>query len=182
MSSQPDALFPFPESLVSQMQERVQRYPQKRSAVLPMLHLVQEHYGYVSHAAMQWIAQELELKPIEVYELVTFYPMLKEQPGGRTEVRVCRTLSCALQGSEQVCKQLQHALNCPPGAPRSPDGAFSVEFVECLASCHKAPVVQVNQTLHEHVRPETVPAFVAKLQAAGDSVPCTPARDASLDL
>lgn len=154
----------LPEDLIAQMDRRIERYPQKRSAVLPLLHLIQEHFGSVSEEAMRWVAQRLELKPIDVYELVTFYPMLRQSPKGRVHVRVCRTLSCALNGSAQVCQQLRQALDCPEGAPHSPDGQFSVEFFECLASCHTAPVVQVNETLHDCITEDKVPDFVQTLR------------------
>ena len=97
----------MPFSLTPQTLEEIERviahYPVKRSAALPLLHLVQEEQGYISSAAIEWIAQKLELQPINVYELVTFYPMFRQQPIGRRHIKVCRTLSCALAGGYRTC-------------------------------------------------------------------------------
>ncbi|HEX2099865.1 MAG TPA: NAD(P)H-dependent oxidoreductase subunit E, partial [Candidatus Synoicihabitans sp.] len=84
-----------PETL-TRIDEVIPHYPVKRSAVLPLLHLIQEDVGYISDGAIEWIAQKLELQPINVYEVVTFYPMFRRQPIGRRHIKVCRTLSCAL--------------------------------------------------------------------------------------
>lgn len=138
-----------PETL-RKIDDVIPRYPQKRSAALPLLHLVQEDQGYVSNEAVEWIAQRLELQPINIYELVTFYPMFRQKPIGRRHIRVCRTLSCAIMGSYGTCAEFQKQLNAPLGGV-SPDGEVTVEFVECLASCGTAPVVMIDDALHEKV-------------------------------
>ena len=130
--------------------EVIPRYPVKRSAVLPLLHLVQEDAGYISQEAVAWIAQRLELEPINVYEVVTFYPMFRQQPIGRRHIKVCRTLSCALLGGYQTCEAFEKEFNTRRGEV-SPDGEVTVEFVECLASCGTAPVVMIDDDLHEKV-------------------------------
>lgn len=140
------------------------KYPQKRSCVLPILHLIQEEMGYISKEAMEWVAQKLELEPIQVYELVSFYPMFKQEKVGRQHIKVCRTLSCALKGSEAVCKLFQDRLQCPLGET-TPDGAFTLEFVECLANCHEAPVVQVNQDLIGHCDLKKAEQLIKQLQS-----------------
>ena len=118
------------------------------------LHALQEHFGYLSKEAIEWTAAKLELQPINVYELVTFYPMFRQEPTGKFVLKVCRTLSCALGGSKQLhehfCKKLgldSHA----HGLQTTTDGKFSVEFVECLASCGTAPVMMCNEAFHEGV-------------------------------
>ena len=83
---------------LSQIDEVITHYPVKRSATLPLLHLVQEDVGWISTEAIEWIATKLELQPINVYEVVTFYPMFRQKPIGRRHIKVCRTLSCALTG------------------------------------------------------------------------------------
>ena len=128
----------------------IPRYPQKRSAALPLLHLVQEDQGFISNEAVEWIAQRLGLQPINIYELVTFYPMFRQKPIGRRHIRVCRTLSCAIMGSYRTCAEFQKQLGAPLGGT-SPDGEVTVEFVECLASCGTAPVVMIDDALHEKV-------------------------------
>src|SRR6059058_5005640 len=91
--------FALPAGLIAEIDEIITHYPQKRSASLMLLHAVQEHFGYVSQEAVEWIAAKLGLQPINIYELVTFYPMLHQQPIGKYHLRVCQTLSCALGGS-----------------------------------------------------------------------------------
>jgi NADH-quinone oxidoreductase subunit E len=149
--------FAIPPQLEAELNELVTHYPQKRSASLMFLHALQEHFGYISKEAVEWTAAKLELQPINVYELVTFYPMFRQQPAGKYVLKVCRTLSCALGGSgklhEHFCKKLgldSHA----HGIQTTKDGKFSVEFVECLASCGTAPVMMCNEDFYEGVSDE----------------------------
>jgi NADH-quinone oxidoreductase subunit E len=135
---------------LQRIDEVITHYPVKRSAALPLLHLVQEDQGYISPAAIEWIARKLELQPINIYELVTFYPMFRQQPIGRRHIRICRTLSCAMVGGLQVCEEFQKQFSCRPGET-SPDGEVTIEFVECLASCGTGPVVMIDEELHEKV-------------------------------
>lgn len=139
------------------------RYPQKQSAMLMVLHAIQEEQGFISKEAMEWTAQKLEVQPMAVYEVVTFYPMFRQAPIGRRHIKVCRTLSCALRGAYKVCDSLQHELNCGLGQT-SEDGNFTVEFVECVAACGSAPVVMVDDKLHENITPEKTPDFAAKIK------------------
>ncbi len=146
--------FSVPANLEAEITELISHYPQKRSASLMILHAVQEHFGWISQEAVEWIAARLELQPINVYELVTFYPMFRREPAGKHVVKVCRTLSCALGGSHElhghVCQKLgldAHA----HGLQTTADGKFSVEFVECLASCGTAPVMMCNEDFHQAV-------------------------------
>ena len=97
---------------LQRIDEVIAHYPVKRSAALPLLHLVQEEQGWISPAAVEWIAHKLELQPINVQELVTFYPMFRQQPVGRRHIKVCRTLSCALVGGHQVCEELRKQFDC----------------------------------------------------------------------
>jgi len=146
--------FSVPAALETELTELLTHYPQKRSASLMFLHAIQEHFGYISREAMEWIAARLELQPINIYELVTFYPMFRQEPQGRNQIKICRTLSCALGGSyklhEFYCEKL--GLDRDVHGPQTTkDGKFTVEFVECLASCGTAPVMMCNDTFHEGV-------------------------------
>ncbi len=146
--------FSIPAHLETELNELVTRYPQKRSASLMFLHALQEHFGYLSSGAIEWTATKLGLAPINVYELVTFYPMFRQEPLGKTHVKVCRTLSCSLAGSGDLRKHFCEKLGLDPKAhvpQTTPDGNFTVEFVECLAACGSAPVVLVNEKLWEKV-------------------------------
>src|SRR5215831_14743958 len=142
----------------------VEQYPaeHKRSAALPLLHLWQEHFGFINDEGIKWIAEKLELQPINILELVTFYPMLRQKGAGKTHIRVCRTLSCAMAGSYRLMENLCATAGIAPGHDGihdpvlvSNDGNVSVEFVECLASCGTAPVCMVNDDLHENVHPDS---------------------------
>jgi len=138
-----------PETL-RQIDEVIPHYPTKRSATLPLLHLIQEEAGFISNEAIEWVAAKLGLQPINVYEVVTFYPMFRQQPIGRRHIKVCRTLSCALLGGYKTCAEFEKQFNTRAGEV-SPDGEVTVEFVECLASCGTAPVVMIDDELHEKV-------------------------------
>jgi NADH-quinone oxidoreductase subunit E len=157
--------FAVPANLEAQLDELVTHYPQKRSASLMLLHALQEHFGYISRDAVEWTARKLGLQPINILELVTFYPMFRQEPLGKTHIKVCRTLSCALAGSGELrthfCTKLgldthKHA------AQTTPDGKFTVEFVECLADCGNAPVVLLNEDLLPKVTPAQADEIVAK--------------------
>ena len=156
-----------PETL-ARIDEVITHYPVKRSAVLPLLHLVQEEQGYISAKAVEWIAAKLELQPINVQEVATFYPMFRHHPVGRRHVRMCRTLSCALNGGYKICAQLEQELGCKAGHS-SPDGEVFLEFVECLASCGTGPVVLIDDDLHEKVD-------AAKAKALADQIKQEAAR------
>lgn len=146
--------FVVPTSLETKIDEILLRYPVKRSAVLMVLHMLQEHFGWISQEAVEWTARKLGLQPINVYELVTFYPMFRQNPAGKYEIKICRTLSCALAGSHQLHKQLCERLGLDPnkhGPQTTKDGKFTIEFVECLANCHAAPVLMVNDQVYERV-------------------------------
>jgi NADH-quinone oxidoreductase subunit E len=145
----------LPEEFITQIDEVVSHYPvSKRSAALPLLHLWQERFGYIGADGIEWIANRLELQPINILELVTFYPMFRQEPFGKFHVKVCRTLSCALGGSYKTLehfKNLTGATGDEHGPMHSPDGRFTVEFVECQATCGTPPVVVINEDFHEKV-------------------------------
>src|SRR5437773_3657246 len=164
-----------PGELERKMDDAIARYPSehRRSAAMPLLHLWQEHFGFISNEATVWIAQKLGLQPINILELVTFYPMFRQQPAGKTHIRVCRTLSCAMAGGvelmENLCAKL--GIQRPIGGEEvhnpiavSADGNYSVEFVECLASCHTAPVCMVGEELHEKVDPKSAADLIRNQQ------------------
>jgi NADH-quinone oxidoreductase subunit E len=151
-----DPTFKPSPALEAEVAELITHYPEgkQRSAALMVLHAVQESHGWIPQEAVEWTAQKLGLTPINIYELVTFYPMLRREPFGKHHVKVCRTLSCALGGSgklhEHFCKRLgldSHA----HGPQTTKDGKYTVEFVECLASCGTAPVIMCNDDFYEGV-------------------------------
>lgn len=163
------------DSLTSDAKEAVSHYPedQRRSAVLPLLHLVQHRFGYISAPAIDWVAGQLDIEPIKVVEVVTFYPGLRQSAPGRFHIRVCRTLSCAMAGSYELMEKLCDTTKIDrSGADAhsspisvSPCGNYSVEFAECLASCGTGPVCLVNDDFHEAVDPENVQSLLSDYPA-----------------
>ena len=157
--------FTVPNDLESELNELLTHYPQKRSASLMFLHAIQERFGYISPEAMEWTASKLDLQPMNIYELVTFYPMFRQAPAGKNHIKICRTLSCALAGSHQLrdhfCQKL--GLDSAEHGPQTTkDGKYTVEFVECLASCGTAPVMMINDDLCEKVTPQKADQIMAE--------------------
>jgi NADH-quinone oxidoreductase subunit E len=148
--------------------ESISHYPVKRSATLPLLHLVQHRFGYISAEAIDWVASKLGLEPIKVLEVVTFYPGFRQSAPGKFHIRVCRTLSCAMGGSYELMERLCELTGidrsqCDPHhhpIAVSPCGNYSVEFAECLASCGTAPVCMVNDDFHEGVSADKAEALL----------------------
>ncbi|MEI6034161.1 MAG: NAD(P)H-dependent oxidoreductase subunit E [Verrucomicrobiae bacterium] len=161
-------------AILAEADELVSHYPvSTRSASLPLLHLWQTHFGSVDDSGIEWIAAKLSLTPINILELVTFYPWFRREAAGKTVIRVCRTLACAMAGSSEVKEKFCEAVGLDRLAehhgygsapPTSPDGKFSVEFVECLASCGSAPVALINDDLVENIKPSDVASIVEKLK------------------
>ena len=134
-----------PETL-ARIDEVITHYPVKRSAVLMLLHAIQEDLGYISPAAVEWVAARLELQPINVQEVVSFYPMFRQKPIGRRHIKVCRTLSCALMGGYKTCAAFEKEFNTKLGAT-SPDGEVTVELVKLdtpLAPAGKEGSIRVD--------------------------------------
>lgn len=157
--------FTVPRDLESEIDELISHYPQKRSAALMVLHALQDRFGWLSRDAVEWSARKLELQPINIFELVTFYPMFRQEPVGRHVLKVCRTLSCALAGSGALHRHLCGTLGLDRekhGVQTTPDGKFSVEFVECLASCGTGPVMMCNDDFHEAVSNDKADSILAK--------------------
>ena len=146
--------FGVPKKLEREINRLVKNYPEKRSAALMVLHALQEEFGHISLEAEQWAAARLNLQPINIHELVTFYPMLREHDPGKTVVRVCRTLSCALAGSARLHRHICQRLGLEAdasGLQRTKDGRFGVEYAECLASCGTGPVMMCNDDFYENI-------------------------------
>ncbi len=157
--------FTVPTYLEAGIDELITHYPQKRSASLMVLHAIQENFGWISPEAVEWTARKLGLQPINVHELVTFYPMFRPEPVGKYQIKVCRTLSCALGGARELhqhfCRKLGLEV-AAHGLQTTPDGKFTVEFVECLAGCGTAPVMMCNDDFYEAVTHAKADEIVAK--------------------
>jgi NADH-quinone oxidoreductase subunit E len=145
------------------IEEVIPRYPQKRSALMMLLHAIQKEKGHLPLEAQEWVAEKLDLSPIQVREVVSFYPFYREHRIGKRHIRVCRTLSCALNGGYAICDQFKKAFDTELDEV-SPDGRVTVEFAECLASCGTAPVAMVDDTLYENLNAEQVEAICEEIR------------------
>jgi len=129
----------------------VARYPNKMAACIPVLHLCQEaNQNWVSDEVIAYVARKLDLSPAHVKGVVTFYTLFNQKPVGKHQVWVCRTLSCALRGSEQILQHCEKRLGCHAGET-SKDGKVTLRTAECLAACGTAPVMQVDKKYYENL-------------------------------
>lgn len=142
----------------------ISRYPTKKSAIMPVLWLAQEHFGWIDLDAMRLIGRTLDLAPSHVHAVASFYTMFKKAPTGRYLIQVCHTLSCWLVGAEAIVKHLEQALQVDEHG-NSADGLFTLMRVECLASCGSAPMAQINDDFYERLTPELMDQIIAALRA-----------------
>jgi NADH-quinone oxidoreductase subunit E len=158
----------FSPALLKQFDDIVSRYPKgkQKSALLPILHLVQAEFGWVSAPAMDKVAAYLELEPIEVYEVATFYSMYFMRPQGKYVLEVCRTGPCGLVGAEKIMDHIEQKLGVKEGEI-TPDGLFSWRGVECLAACGYGPVLQIGPeyTFYENLTNASVDTLIDGLKA-----------------
>ncbi|EHQ27230.1 NADH-quinone oxidoreductase subunit NuoE family protein [Mucilaginibacter paludis] len=158
----------FSEDLIAKFNDVVSRYPEgkQKSGLLPILHLVQAEFGWVSPVAMDKVAEYLGIQHIEVYEVASFYSMYLLRPQGKYLLEVCRTGPCCLVGAEKIMDYIEQKLGVKEGEV-TPDGLFSWRGVECLAACGFAPVLQIGPeyTFYENLTPEKVDKLVADLTA-----------------
>ncbi|TAJ22517.1 MAG: NADH-quinone oxidoreductase subunit NuoE [Nitrospirae bacterium] len=156
------------EKYKAEIDEILSRYPVRRSALLPLLYLAQQEEGYVSEPAMKEIASILRLTPPQVYETVTFYTMFNLKPIGRFHIQVCKSLMCALVGSDPLIGWLEAKLDVKPG-DTTKDGLFTLSKVECLGACGTGPMMQINSDYYERLTEEKVDRILADLKRDGTS-------------
>nr|MBI3611945.1 NADH-quinone oxidoreductase subunit NuoE [Nitrospirota bacterium] len=156
------------EKYKGEIADILSRYPVKRSALLPLLYLAQREAGYISEEAMKEIAGLLRLTPPQVYETVTFYTMLNLKPVGKFHLQVCKSLMCALVGSDTLIGWLEQKLGVKAGETTK-DGLFTLSKVECLGACGTGPMMQVNDDYYERLTEEKVDRILADLKRDGTS-------------
>jgi NADH-quinone oxidoreductase subunit E len=142
----------------------IARYPVKKSALIPLLHLAQEQDGYVTDDAMAHIAELVDVTPAEVLGTCSFYEMFKREPVGDYVVNVCTNISCMLLGGEELLHHLEQRLGIKAG-DTTPDGKFTLEDVECIAACTEAPCLQVNYRYFHNVTHDQVDVLLEDLRA-----------------
>lgn len=156
------------EKYQDEITDILSRYPVKRSALIPLLYVAQRDQGYVTEAAMQEIAVLLRLTPPQVYETITFYTMFNLKPVGKFHLQVCKSLMCALVGSDAVIGWIKAKLGIAPGETTA-DGLFSLSAVECLAACGTGPMMQINDDYYEQLTEDKLDRIVSDLRSTGTS-------------
>lgn len=151
----------FSEEKLKKVEAIIARYPEGRqkSALLPVLHLAQEQFGWLSVETMDYVASLLQLEPIEVYEVATFYSMYNLKPVGKYMFEVCQTGPCMIKGSDDIVAYIGEKLGIKPGETTS-DGLFTLKTVECLGACGYAPMMQLGKHYKEHLTKEKVDAII----------------------
>lgn len=160
----------FSEKAQAEFKEILSRYDSKRSALLPVLHLAQDEFGWMSEEVIEYVARLMDLSPAQVLEVVTFYTMFKQKPSGKHHIQFCVTLSCWMFGSHQLMKNTCSRLGIREGET-SADGLFSVAKMECLGSCGSAPVVQINETYYENLTPEKLNRLITACKEGEPLIP-----------
>jgi NADH-quinone oxidoreductase subunit E len=152
----------FSEQKLAEVQQIIQRYPEgkQKSGLLPVLHLAQEEFGgWLDVPVMDYVAELLNITPIEVYEVATFYSMYNMKPVGKYVFEVCQTGPCMLRGSDDIIDYIKSKLGIHVGETTE-DGLFTLKTVECLGACGYAPMMQLGKTYREHLTPERVDAII----------------------
>jgi NADH-quinone oxidoreductase subunit E len=153
----------FPAGLRIRIEAILARYPNRRAALLPVLHLVQRERGFIGREDEAEVAVLCGLRPVEVREVLTFYTMFRREPAGRHLLRVCTNLSCSIRGSAGILDHLRGAFGLQPGRT-TPDGRFTLVEVECLGACDKGPCLLAGDTLHENLTPAALDAILRELE------------------
>ena len=155
--------FEFSLETLKQFDDVVSRYPEKKSAILPVLYMAQKEFGHLSQEAIEYVANLMDIPAARLYGIVTFYTMLNMRPVGRHHLQICRTLPCALRGSERITNHIKNKLGINLGET-TPDGKFTLSEVECLASCGTAPVMQINDDYCENLSEEKIETIFENLK------------------
>ncbi|MEE6187008.1 NADH-quinone oxidoreductase chain 2 [Mycovorax composti] len=151
----------FSQENLEKVNKIIARYPEGRqkSALIPVLHLAQEQFGWLSAETMDYVASLLNIEPIEVYEVATFYTMFNLKPVGKYVFEVCQTGPCMLRGCDEIIEYISQKLNIKPGETTA-DGMFTLKTVECLGACGYAPMMQMGKYYKEHLTKEKVDAII----------------------
>lgn len=153
----------FSEEKLREVEKIKEKYPVERSAVMAVLYLAQEEFGYVNDDVIEYVADLLKLAPTRVEEVATFYTMYNKKPVGKYHIQVCHNLTCTLMGAETIVEHIEKKLGITVGETTK-DGLFTLSEVECLGACGTAPVMQVNETYYEQLTPEKVDQILEELK------------------
>jgi NADH-quinone oxidoreductase subunit E len=155
----------FPPEVEAEIDGHLAKYPpeRSRSAIIPLMFIVQRERGWLDPAGVAYIADRLRLRITDVWETATFYSMIATKPVGKYHVQVCRTLSCKIMGADTITEHCSKRLGIKPGET-SEDGKFSLSEVECLGSCGTAPMLQLNFDYHENLTAESVDELLGRCE------------------
>lgn len=157
----------FSKQALDKVNEIIARYPEgkQKSALIPVLHLAQDEFGgWLDAPVMDYVAEILQIQPIEVYEVATFYTMFKTKPTGKYVFEVCQTGPCMVNGSDDIIKYIGDKLGIKPGET-TPDGLFTLKPAECLGACGYAPMMQLGKFYREHLTKEKVDSIIEECRS-----------------
>lgn len=159
-----DEVAEFSPEVVEEMRLHLTKYPpdRKRSALIPLLFVIQRERGYIDTPGVNFLAKFLDLEVTDVWETATFYTMFNMRPIGRHHIQICKTLSCKIMGEPEITDHICSKLGIHPGETTE-DGRFTVTLVECLGSCGTAPMMQIGFDYHENLTKETVDKILSSL-------------------
>ena len=157
-----DEVASFSPEVEAEIDRHLAKYPVKRSAILPLMFIVQRERGYLDPPGVAYLAKRLSLRITDIWEVATFYSMLHTEPVGKYHIQICKTLSCKIMGAGKITKHCADKLGIRAGETRA-DGRFTLSEVECLGSCGTAPMFQVNFDYHENLTPEKVDQILDSL-------------------
>jgi NADH-quinone oxidoreductase subunit E len=157
-----DEIAQFSPEVEAEIDQHLAKYPVPRSAILPLMFIVQRERGYLDPPGVAYLAKRLALRTTDIWEVATFYSMIYTEPVGKYHIQVCRTLSCKIRGAAKITEYCSQKLGIKPGETTA-DGRFSLSEVECLGSCGTAPMFQINFDYHEDLTPAKVDQILASL-------------------
>jgi NADH-quinone oxidoreductase E subunit len=149
----------FSDAARAEFERLLTRYPDRKAVILPVLHLAQKEFGYVSDEAIVYIAELVGTSSAEIEGVATFYTMYNRRPVGKYHVQICRNISCSLLGAEHLIEHVAGKLGVKPGGT-TPDGKFTLSLAECLGSCGTAPVMQINDDYYENLTEASIDAIL----------------------
>lgn len=151
------------DAVAAKITELANSFPQKNSAMIPSLHLIQDQFGWVPPPAIKQLAQLLKTTPNKIYGVLTFYTMFNLKPVGKYHIQVCRNVSCSLLGAKHIIEHLSQKLKIQPGET-TPDKKFTLTLVECLGACGTAPVMMINDQYYENLDGKKVDQILKTLK------------------
>ncbi|MDZ7318642.1 MAG: NADH-quinone oxidoreductase subunit NuoE [candidate division KSB1 bacterium] len=155
--------FILSDEVVAKINALTAKFPQRNSALIPALHLIQDQFGWVPPAAIYQLAALLKTTPNQIYGVLTFYTMFNKKPVGKYHIQVCRNVSCSLLGAKHIIEYISKKLKIKPG-DTTPDKKFTLSLVECLGACGTAPVMMINDQYYENLDAQKVDAILKSLK------------------